>query len=429
MKLRTFSIAIAVLTIMTNPPALKAQTDGGFVTREEYEKLKRDFERMKALVEELEKRLARQTPTETATRQELVQMKKQLKQVRAEAREARKQAKASRPGGRKFLITGYGFAGFSNGKHTDSSFNAGFNPIFLWKLSRDIFFEGEAEFELEGGETHVSLEFAQISYLFNDYLTLGVGKFLNPANYFVERLHPPWINKLPDQPLSVSAANRIQPRTLVGAQARGALPLRFLGLDGGRLGYAFYVANGAKMNDDGTLNFQNFTASNSSKLVGGRIGLVPLAGLAIGYGFELGRVRDPFLSKSRDLSTHVVDINYVRTSRAIQGRIDLRGQWAWRDVENSPFLPFDNEINGGYGQIAYRPSLANLGWIRNLEGVFRFDRLDQPGNSGLYDENRYTVGMNYYFNPTTLFKFAYQFDDRRNAKDNDMMLFQVATGF
>ncbi|HEB78831.1 MAG TPA: hypothetical protein ENI90_09940 [Methylothermaceae bacterium] len=164
-------------------------------------------------------------------------------------------------------------------------------------------------------------------------------------------------------------------------------------------------------------------------MVGGRLGLVPIPGMEFGYSFEVGRVRDPVVSKSRDLVTHVVDVNYVRTSPAILGRIDLHGQWAWRDVDNSPALPFDNEVRGGYGQIAYRPSLAGLNWARDLEGVFRFDRLNQPKNSGMYDENRYTVGMNYYFNPTTLFKFAYEFDDRQGTKDDDTLLFQVATGF
>jgi len=285
------------------------------------------------------------------------------------------------------------------------------------------------ELELEDDHTNANLEYAQISYLFNDYLTFGAGKFLNPTNYFMERLHPAWINKLPDQPLSIAASNRIQAKTLLGGQVRGAVPLRLLGLSGGRVGYAFYAANGPQMQNDGSLKFKNFSGNNSSPSVGGRIGLVPLAGLEVGYGFELGRVRDPFASSSRDVTTHVVDASYVKTYQAILGQIALYGQWSWRNVENSSGLGFDNEINGGYGQVAYRPSLAELRWIKNLEGVFRFDRLNQPNGSAFYDENRYTIGMNYYFNPTTLFKFAYEFDDRSGAKDDDALLFQVATGF
>ncbi len=428
--MKTWAMSLGLTTLMSIAclPTAYAQNEGEYVSREEYEKLKRDFERMKAMLEQMEKRLASQ-PKEGASRQEVAKVKKELKQVKKEAAEAKKQARVSMPGMRKFLLTGYGFAGFSSSERNDSSFNVGFNPIFLWKLNDQIFFEGEAEFELEDGETNVSLEFAQLSYLFNDYLTFGAGKFLNPTNYFIERLHPAWINKLPDQPLSISDDNRIQAKAVLGAQVRGAVPLRLVGLKGGRVGYALYVANGPEMNDDGSLDFKNYDGFNSSKTVGGRIGLVPLPGFEVGYGFEVGRARDPYNANKLDFTTHVIDANYVHIYRAIRGRIDMRAQWAWRNLDNSSGLGFDNKVSGGYGQIAYRPSLAQLKWIKDLEGVFRFDRLNQPNSSSFYDENRYTVGMNYYFNPTTLFKFAYEFDDRRGAKDNDTLLFQLATGF
>ncbi|HEB78832.1 MAG TPA: hypothetical protein ENI90_09945 [Methylothermaceae bacterium] len=199
MKIKHIGIGLAVLTALGGLSAVQARDSGQYVSREEYEKLKLDFERMKALVEQMEKRLAQQPPPAgEASMKELSQVKQELQQVKAEAKEAKKQAKAALPGERKFLITGYGFAGFTNGKHSDSSFNAGLNPIFLWRLRDDIFFEGEAELELEDGETNISLEFAQLSYFLNDYVTLGAGKFLNPTNYFMERLHPAWINKLPE---------------------------------------------------------------------------------------------------------------------------------------------------------------------------------------------------------------------------------------
>ena len=405
-----------------------AQSRGDYVSREEYEKLKRDFERMKAMVQMMEKRLEQRVTPEKAD-EDLDKVKGELKKVQKQAKEAKRQAKAVLPGVRKFLLTGYGFAGFRSSQRTDSSFSAGFNPIFLWRISDRIFFEGEAEFELEDSETNISLEFAQISYLLNDYMTIGVGKFLNPTNYFMERLHPAWINKLPDLPLSIDGDNRIQSKGLLGAQLRGGIPLRMIGLSRSRIGYAFYVANGPEMQEDGSLAFNNYTGSNSGKSVGGRIGLVPLPGLEVGYGFEIGRSQDPFLSRNRDITTHIVDFNYSRVSPVVLGQLHIHGQWAWRDIENSTDLAFDNEVKGGYGLVAYRPSLSGLRWLMNLEGVFRFDRMNQPSGSAFYDENRYTVGMNYYFNPSTLFKFAYQFDDRVKRKDDNALMFQAAIGF
>lgn len=400
--------------------------EGDYVSREEYEKLKREFERMKALVERLEQKL------QGAKQPAMTELERRVERALQESRKAKEQARSLLPGGRKFLLTGYGFANFVDPEQGDSHFSAGFNPLFLWKIYDKVFFEGEAEFELEDGQTNVKLEFAQLSYLLNDYMTLGVGKFLNPTNYFMERLHNPWINKLPDKPLSIAGPNFIQAKTLVGGQVRGAIPLRLLGFDpfgGGRIGYALYVANGAKMGRDGSFDFNNFESLDSNKQVGGRVGLVPWPGFEVGYGFELGRVEDAFSNRDLDVTTHVVDFNYVQTSRAILGRIDLRAQWAWRDSDRSRGLGFDNKVRGGYGQVAYRPMLAGVDLIPNLEGVFRFDRLNQPDSSPFFDENRYTVGLNYYFNPATVFKFAYQFDDRRGARDNDTLMVQVATGF
>ncbi|WP_198246278.1 hypothetical protein [methane-oxidizing endosymbiont of Gigantopelta aegis] len=119
------------------------------------------------------------------------------------------------------MLTGYGFAGYNDSQRTNSSFNAGFNPIFLWRLREDLLFEAEIEFEFEDNVTEVSLEFAQLSYLLNDYLTIGVGKFLNPSNFFMERLHPAWINKLPDRPITMIETNPLQANSQLGIQIRG----------------------------------------------------------------------------------------------------------------------------------------------------------------------------------------------------------------
>ena len=98
-----------------------------------------------------------------------------------------------------------------------------FNPIFLWKISDRLLFEGELELELEERETSLSLEMAQVSYLVNGYMTLGAGKFLNSMDYFVERQHMAWVNKLPDKPLAVY--DGLAPESLVGVQLRGGIPI------------------------------------------------------------------------------------------------------------------------------------------------------------------------------------------------------------
>ena len=433
MKPTAIWTGIAILAALASSPVVIADETGQYVSKEEHEKLKRDFDRMKALMRQMEKRLTQQAPasqTGSASTKDMVEIKDELEAVKQETLEAKEEVKSVVPGFRKFLLTGYAFAGYSDSEQSNSSFNAGFFPILLWRINDNIFVEAEAEFELEDGKTNVALEFSQLSYLLNDYVTLGVGKFLNPTNYFIERLEPAWINKLPDQPLSVDGKNRIQGKTQLGAQVRGGVPLRMIGLDSSRLGYAFYASNGSELTDDGSLNHKNFSDIDNNKLVGGRVGFVPWPGFEVGYGFEVGGVRDS-LNKSLDTTTHVVDANYVQSSPMIGGRLDFRAQWAWRTIDRSRVvgLDFKNKVNGGYGQIAYQPSLLNIKWIRDLEGVFRYDRMDQPSGSSFTDRSRYTVGLNYYLAPTTMFKFAYEFDDRTNDKDNDTLLFQVTTGF
>ena len=110
-----------------------------------------------------------------------------------------------------------------------------------------------------------------MSYLLNDYVTLGAGKFLNPGNYFIERIHPAWINKLPDRPLSMVGDTRIQASQQLGFQVRGGLPL---GPTRGE--YAFYGSNGPTMRADGTLKFSNFDDDNNNKAVGGHVGIAKL---------------------------------------------------------------------------------------------------------------------------------------------------------
>jgi hypothetical protein len=64
------------------------------------------------------------------------------------------------PGSTKFMLTGYGAAGFEARQHSDAVFGAQFNPIFLWKISDRLLFEGELSLELEDGETSTKLEVA-----------------------------------------------------------------------------------------------------------------------------------------------------------------------------------------------------------------------------------------------------------------------------
>ena len=298
--------------------------------------------------------------------------------------------------------------------------------------------------ELECNETEIDLEYSNLSYIVNDYLTLKGGRFLSPFGTFSERLHPGWINKLPDAPLPFGHTG-IAPTSELGLQASGGFPAGPT-----KFNYAVYVSNGPRLNtgedepeEAGLLHFDNNTDINNNKAVGTRIGFLPIPELELGYSVQYARVRE---GGGADAWLHSVDLGYVRDSKLLKGVIDVRSQWVWSKVDDVTFDPdgslgfgpldFNNKRDGGYAQLAYRPSKFENKFLQNLEGVFRWDMINNPSGAPEetdFDEKRWTFGLNYWLGPSTVVKAAYQFGDRRvpgEGKENvNAILLQAAMGF
>src|SRR5204863_2600755 len=170
-----------------------------YVSRAEYDKLKAEHEAMKQELETLKAQIGQLAkgpmPAPAAAAAESKQVvtgapaQAATEELRQEIDTLKTQVKETFPGSTKFLMAGYGTAGFTARSGEDPFFDAAFNALFLWKLTDRLFFEGELELEFEDNETTINLEVAQASYLLNDYMTIGVGRFLNPTNFFVERQH------------------------------------------------------------------------------------------------------------------------------------------------------------------------------------------------------------------------------------------------
>lgn len=371
---------------------------------------------------------------------------------------AQQNQETSLAGRYKFLPGGYGFANFEKQESENSNFVASFNPILLWSINNRILFEGEAEFELEDGGTNISLEYAQILYVLNNYVTIGAGKFLSPNNNFVERLHPAWINKLPTMPLGLSGHGGVQllAGTQIGGQVRGGLATGAV-----KWGYAAYVSNGPTLNvvaeeeheessqtqgggdehggasANGTLSFNNTNDNNNNKAFGGRIAILPITQLEIGYGFETAIVGDENDSLFSDIRSfnNVVDLTYVRDVNFLKGRIDLRGQYVWLKIDNPGEHPleFENNSSAVYGQLAYQPSKIANNFLKNVELVGRYDQLDLPKEATLnIDQKRITLGLNYWVSPSTVFKFAYESlaaEHEDEKETTSRFIAQLAMGF
>ena len=176
----------------------------------------------------------------------------------------------TKPSKTQFMMRGYGsalFQSLNDEGEKESSFKTGhFSPIFLVKLSDKLMFETELEFVFEDGELETVLEYANIMYSLNDYMTVRAGKFLLPYGTFTERLHPSWINKLSTAPLGFGH-DGIVPSSGIGVELRGAFAA-----GGSKFNYSLYSTNGPKLNDGsdepdeaGILHFDNYEDNNTNK--------------------------------------------------------------------------------------------------------------------------------------------------------------------
>ena len=294
------------------------------------------------------------------------------------------------------------------------------------------------ELEFEDEATDLNLEVAQASYLLNDYMTIGLGRFLNPMNFFVERQHMNWVNKLPDKPLAVY--DGIFPESEMGAQLRGVIPIGPTKLE-----YAAFVANAPGLiteSDDvseiGMLDFDNDANFGGHVAVGGHVGFIPIPEVEVGYGIQRSKVGPRDQAVENILQS--VDVNYVRDATWLKGLINLRAEWGWSHVDHFVYdadgsqgfgpLSFNNNRNGGYAQIAYRPTHLDNDIVRNLEGVFRYDRINQMHTPVGFDEQRWTFGLNYWVTPSAVLKLAYEVDDKNGgARDQNAFMMQAAVGF
>jgi hypothetical protein len=445
MRLRHVFLWIAAETIVLTiaPAAVRAEnpTTDGYVTRKEYEELKAQLLAMKQELDALKKEKSAVPKQESVAGRAVTDEDRAVANIHKEvvAVPPLAQSEGSLFGTTKFLLAGWAEGMFEARNGEVSTFSASFNPLFLWELTPRLLFDGRLEIEPSGGGTNVNLVNAQLSYLLNDYIALGVGEFFSPSNVFVERFEPQWINKLPDRPIGVY--HGVLPNISVGAQIRGGFPIGPT-----RANYAFYVSNGPTLitsdpQNAGSLDFNSYTDINDDKAVGGRVGFLPIPGVEVGYGFETSRPGfqgTPF----DDLRALIqsVDLEITRDSDLLKGRINLFAQYAWSRVDHAVYdpdgslgfgpLPLTAKRDGGYAELAYRPTKLDIDFLRNLELIFRWDHLSRaPSGLGDPEETRWTFGIDYWLSPSTVLKAAYEWDHPNGERNRNALLIQAAMGF
>jgi hypothetical protein len=350
------------------------------------------------------------------------------------------------------LVGGYQL--FVHQKGEGQFFFDALEPIFLLQLNDHILLESELEF----GTSGVDVGYAQMDYIVNDWLTVVFGRYLGPVGFFNERLHPDWVNKMPDFPLMMRQVS-LADFSLNGIQLRGA---KYLCCSPFKLEYSIYAANGLATPGDGTLTdladlgaIKETTGDvNDAMAFGSRVGFwLPEWGIAAGFSTFFNRPYSADAGPRMDLWD--IDINYHK------GNWDFRFEYADM-VQKSP-SPMDMTDTGAgdsaapsdvaeilrihrrgmYAQIAYQQYRAT-NFLRNTAFVFRYSRARfkgiDPNTLDLtafespvdvpVDRDQYTFGINYYFYPSLVVKFAYEIN-REHGIDlkDDMFLAQLAWGF
>ncbi|MCK0191955.1 MULTISPECIES: hypothetical protein [Arenibacter] len=333
------------------------------------------------------------------------------------------------PSKTQFMIRGYGHTGLnymSNGDEKESSYvGSAFAPIFLFKHSDKLMFEAELEFVLESNELEVGLEYADVMYVLNKNMTVRAGKFLLPFGTFMERLHPAWINRLPTRPLGFGH-DGIAPASGIGVELRGAFDL-----GGPSLNYAIYSTNGPRLKDGsiepeeaGMLMFQNYEDNNTSKAFGGRLGLLPFSDSSTELGISAystngaGAKDSPYEDVGAFL--YAIDFAFVKQVSPLSGFIDIKAQYNSSNVDTATFIEmhedgdeeeysFDNQSNSFYGQLSYRPTMAESDFMKKLEFVGRYSNFNAPEGSEWEEKStQFAFGLNYWLTWRSLIKISYQ---------------------
>jgi len=296
-------------------------------------------------------------------------------------------------------------------------------------------FEAELEFVLEGNELETGLEYADVMYVLNRNMTVRAGKFLLPFGTFMERLHPAWINRLPNTPLGYGH-DGIAPSSGIGVELRGAFDL-----GGPTLNYSVYSTNGPRLKDGnlepeeaGMLQFENYEDTNLAKAYGGRIGLLPFSDSSTEIGFSAystsGTGEEDSEYEDIGAFLYALDFSFVKQISGISGVVDVKAQYNNSNVDTATFTEledgiaeeysFDNQSNSFYGQLSYRPTMASNDFVKKLEFVGRYSDFNAPEGAEWEEKSvQYAFGVNYWLSWRSVVKLSYQTTETEGGHDGN----------
>jgi len=311
---------------------------------------------------------------------------------------------------------------------------ADFAPIFLYRAGDNVLFEAGFDIRLHnnfdssgtrqaGSSTSVDLSFAQLDYLFNDYVTLVAGDMVLPLGTYSERAAG-WLNKIPDDPLPRS----VLPGSGIGVQLRGS---RAIGESGQMVTYAIYGANGPSSTNgagDATAldlggNVGDTANWHSDPSAGGRIGW--FCPLKAHYDVELGVSGQS--GTWDDAGKELWSANVVDATLHLSPYFEAKGEWIYTWVETDDrgtIAPRGWWIQAGYKLGGLQ---LELPMINSFELVYRYDQVNDGLGTGT---DRNTVGCVYYITNTFQFEGDYEFVHSTDpTQANNQLIVQLSYGF
>lgn len=369
---------------------------------------------------------------EAAESNDIPELKKAVEDLKKEVADLKKPAPATLIQNQDMFATLQGATaiGFNKPHHRNSAFDVvDFNPIFLVTYQESFLLRTAVDFSINtDGSTDVSLDFANINWFIHDYIALGAGKSDSEIGQFTQNLSPRWINKLPTVPVGFDG-DQAAPQSEIGTYLRGGCPIG----DTMQANYALFVANAPRAMVDTTnsivdhISTDGFTSKTDNYIQGGRIGFLPVASIEVGISGAIGRLplydsanTSTQLEKNRGYSALGIDFN-----TQYQG-LNFRGEAIQQLVKknlNSSSAVASGKWKAWYLQLAYRhPSIK---W----EPVIRCGNHKTPFIA--QNQKQSAIGLNYWFTPSIVTKFAYEFNKGQSDTDNNsnVLFVQFVLGF
>jgi hypothetical protein len=307
---------------------------------------------------------------------------------------------------------------------TQSQFgNLAFKPIFLVSLSDRLFLEAELEVATGSEGVELVLEYANMVYFANRYLTFHAGRFLPKFGAYRGRFGEAYLQRFANSPVGF------------GDGGIGSMIETGVGLQGGaqlgasKINYDLYVTNGPQLltgspEEAGQFEYEAYAANNKKKSVGGRFGFLPFSNssLEVGYSFQhkSGTGDRGTIYENTSFTAQAFDLNYFKTLEEIKSQIRVVGEYKTLNVGQQNYddgtgtsFTFDNKSTAYYIQGSVRPTEVTSEFFRNLELAVRYSEFNTPQGALWYADGQHlrtqtAIGINYWYRWNGVFKMSYQ---------------------